>query len=264
MELGERLRQARLEAGLSQRQLCGEEITRNMLSQIEHGAARPSMKTLQYLASRLGKPVSYFLEETAVLSPNQTLMDTARSLFDSGDFLSAAQTLESFQEPDPVFQREKELLQSLSILAIARQALEENRNLYALQLLQSVNTDTAYCSACLHREKLLLLGHVPGQDVAHLLPSLDEELLLRAREALFSGDPLRASRLLDAAQDQSLPFWNLLRGEAHIALEAYQEAIPCLQKAEPSYPKETAPKLEHCYRELNDYKHAYEYACKQK
>ena len=47
MELGEKLRQARLEAGLSQRQLCGEDITRNMLSQIEHGSAKPSMKTLQ-------------------------------------------------------------------------------------------------------------------------------------------------------------------------------------------------------------------------
>ena len=68
MELGEKLRQARMEAGLSQRQLCGEEITRNMLSLIENGAAKPSMKTLQYLAARLEKSVSYFLEETAVLS----------------------------------------------------------------------------------------------------------------------------------------------------------------------------------------------------
>ena len=32
MELGEKLRLARLEAGLSQRALCGDEITRNMLS----------------------------------------------------------------------------------------------------------------------------------------------------------------------------------------------------------------------------------------
>ena len=54
MELGEKLKQARLDAGLSQRQLCGEEITRNMLSLIENGAAKPSMKTMQYLAARLG------------------------------------------------------------------------------------------------------------------------------------------------------------------------------------------------------------------
>ncbi|WP_353959843.1 helix-turn-helix domain-containing protein, partial [Klebsiella pneumoniae] len=59
MALGELLKQARLEKGLSQRQLCGEEITRNMLSQIENGSAKPSMATLSYLAGRLGKPVSY-------------------------------------------------------------------------------------------------------------------------------------------------------------------------------------------------------------
>ena len=60
MELGEKLRQARLRLGLSQRQVCGDQITRNMLSRIENGAARPSMKTLGCLAARLGKPVSYF------------------------------------------------------------------------------------------------------------------------------------------------------------------------------------------------------------
>ena len=62
MSLGEKLRQARLEAGLSQRALCGEEITRNMLSRIENGAAQPSMRTLQYLAAQLGKPLSFFLD----------------------------------------------------------------------------------------------------------------------------------------------------------------------------------------------------------
>ena len=53
MELGEKLRQARLEAGLSQRQLCGERITRNMLSQIEHGSARPSMDPSKNLATQV-------------------------------------------------------------------------------------------------------------------------------------------------------------------------------------------------------------------
>ena len=70
MELGQRILQARQEAGLSQRQLCGDVITRNMLAQIEHGTARPSMDTLQYLAERLGKSISYFLEEASLESPN--------------------------------------------------------------------------------------------------------------------------------------------------------------------------------------------------
>ena len=34
MELGQKIRAARLEAGLSQRELCGDIITRNMLSLI--------------------------------------------------------------------------------------------------------------------------------------------------------------------------------------------------------------------------------------
>ncbi|MBQ9167969.1 MAG: helix-turn-helix transcriptional regulator, partial [Oscillospiraceae bacterium] len=90
MELGQRIRQARLEAGLSQRQLCGDEITRNMLSQIENGSAHPSMTTLRYLAERLGKSISYFLEEEAVTSPNQSVMAQARQSYDGADYEAAA------------------------------------------------------------------------------------------------------------------------------------------------------------------------------
>ena len=119
MELGEKLRCSRLEAGLSQRQLCGEMITRNMLSQIEHGTARPSMDTLKYLAARLGKPVSFFLEETAVVSPNQDIMKAARRLFDTGDYAGAAQLLVDYQAPDEVYDRERQLLEKLVGLALA-------------------------------------------------------------------------------------------------------------------------------------------------
>ena len=82
MELGEKLRQARQDAGLSQRQLCGDTITRNMLSLIEHGTAKPSMETLKLLAARLGKPVSYFLDEEALTSPNHSVMESASRLYD--------------------------------------------------------------------------------------------------------------------------------------------------------------------------------------
>jgi transcriptional regulator with XRE-family HTH domain len=63
MTMGEKLRAARLEAGLSQRQLCQGLVTRNMLSQIENGSAKPSLPTLQVLAQRLNKNVQYFLED---------------------------------------------------------------------------------------------------------------------------------------------------------------------------------------------------------
>ena len=166
MELGEKLRQARLEAGLSQRQLCGEEITRNMLSLIENGSAKPSMKTLQYLAGRLGKSVSFFLEETAVLSPNQAVMASARQLYDSGNFSEAYEALEAYRSPDPVYDREQEILEILLRLELAKEAIRQERFVYAKQVLLQTPVETVYLAEELNRKKLLLLGRIPGHQVA--------------------------------------------------------------------------------------------------
>lgn len=265
MDLGQRLRQARLEANMSQRAVCGEEITRNMLSRIENGAAKPSMKTLQYLAARLGKPMSYFLEETAVLSPNGAVMESARRLYDEGKYDQAALALESYRSPDPVYDREKALLWVLSRLGQAEQALEQGKTSYAGSLLESLEIPGCYCAQGLERRRLLLLSRVPGRSkAAAQLPSLDEELLLRAEAALTGEDPRRAARLLDAAEIQTTPRWLLLRGKACMALGEYADAVSRLKSAEGTYPEQVIPKLELCYRELKDYQNAYLYACKQK
>ncbi len=264
MELGEKLRQARLEAGLSQRQLCGDVITRNMLSLIENGSAKPSMDTLKILASRLGKRVSYFLEEDALTSPNSALMEEARRRYDAGDAAGAIGVLADYRQPDTVYDRERGLLMILSRLELAEQAILEGRYPYALELLTKTEEKDGYCRAELERRRLLLLGRLPGQQVGDRLPSLDEELLLRAGEAFSSGDAHRALRLLEAAEDWENAQWNFLRGRLHLEKGAFREAARCLHKAEKTFPKETAPLLERCWRELGDYRRAYEYACKQK
>ena len=112
MDLGGKILQARKEAGLSQRQLCGDVITRNMLSQIEHGTAKPSMETLKYLASRLGKPMSYFLEEnldTAPLEVMDQLRQAEEALVQSKHRL-AAEVLETLATEIPELRRKKLLL----------------------------------------------------------------------------------------------------------------------------------------------------------
>ena len=264
MELGEKLRLARLEAGLSQRQLCGDAITRNMLSLIEHGTAKPSMDTLKLLAARLGKPVSFFLEEDALVSPNQSVMEAARNRYDSADFDGVVSALEGYRTPDPVYDRERRLLLALSLLELAEKAIGEGRCPYALELLNRADTGSVYCEQELERRRLLLLGQIPGQRVSHHLPDLDAELLIRAREAFETGDKVRAGCLLEAVQEQSDPRWNLLRGRLELEKGKFRKAAQYLHIAETACPKETASLLEHCYRELQDYKRAYEYACKQK
>lgn len=264
MELGEKLRQARLEAGLSQRQLCGEEITRNMLSLIENGSAKPSMKTLQYLAARLGKSVSYFLEETAVLSPNQAVMVSARQLFDTGNFTEAAQLLETYRSPDAVYDREKEILWVLIRLELAKEALLHERFLYARELLTQTPVETAYLPEELNRKRLLLLGTLPGQTVSAQLPGIDEELLIRASEAFSAGNYRRCRHLLEAMESHDLPRWHLLRGQVALEQQQWENAAKHLLLAQSAFSKECCPLLETCYRELGDYRKAYEYACKQR
>jgi transcriptional regulator with XRE-family HTH domain len=52
--IGVRIRQARLQAGLTQQQLAGDRYTKAYVSALENGSSKPSMAALNYLATRLG------------------------------------------------------------------------------------------------------------------------------------------------------------------------------------------------------------------
>src|SRR5213078_2535765 len=52
--LGERLRQLRVAAGLTQSDLAGERFSKEYVSQIERGKTRPTRETVEWLAVRLG------------------------------------------------------------------------------------------------------------------------------------------------------------------------------------------------------------------
>lgn len=63
ISLGDKVKQARKEKGLTQSELVDNVISRSMLSHIENGNANPSMSTLEYIAKKLDKPISYFLSD---------------------------------------------------------------------------------------------------------------------------------------------------------------------------------------------------------
>lgn len=263
MDMGQRLKQARLEAGLSQRQLCGDVITRNMLSQIENGAARPSMDTLTFLAGRLGKSVSYFLEEDAVTSPNQPLMEKARVLWEQKEFGELWQCLSGYQMPDGVFDREYYLLKALAALALAEQTAEEGRVPYGLRLLEEAKlsgAQTPYYTPALEEQRLLLLARLNPEEAVEMAP-LDQHLLLRARQALKQGNTQWALRQLDACEDATSPEYLLLRGEVFFAVGDYPQAAQCYRGAEKAFPDRVIRQLEQCYLAVEDYKMAYHYAC---
>lgn len=64
-DVGQRIRAARLEQGLSLAQLGGEDLSRSFLSLVELGRSRISLQALSIVARRLNLPVSYFLDGSA-------------------------------------------------------------------------------------------------------------------------------------------------------------------------------------------------------
>ncbi len=62
-QIGERLRRARLAAGLTQQQLAEGRYTKAYVSALENGLSRPSMAALNYLSTRLGIPASSLIND---------------------------------------------------------------------------------------------------------------------------------------------------------------------------------------------------------
>jgi tetratricopeptide (TPR) repeat protein len=83
---GQRIREARLRRGLTQKQLAGDRYTASYVSALEKGLTRASMAALEYLAGRLDLPIDYFVRD------DQPLWDRMRAdlLLVSEDWQAAA------------------------------------------------------------------------------------------------------------------------------------------------------------------------------
>ena len=99
VELGKRIKEARLARKMTQSDVVGDFITRNMLSQIESGTANPSVKTLTYLAKVLQLPVNYLLpDELETFDESENAADKdieqlvkMKNAFKRGEYSEAAE-----------------------------------------------------------------------------------------------------------------------------------------------------------------------------
>jgi transcriptional regulator with XRE-family HTH domain/Tfp pilus assembly protein PilF len=62
LRLGERLRQLRVAAGMTQSELAGERFSKEYVSQIERGKTRPTAETVEWIARRLGVDPGFLAE----------------------------------------------------------------------------------------------------------------------------------------------------------------------------------------------------------
>lgn len=129
-ERGRRIKEARISKKMTQSEVVGTFITRNMLSQIESGAAAPSLKTLEYLASVLDIPISSLMpqgendEDGTLLSDTEVLINS-KKLYCEKHYREAAAALQSVDRNSPLYD-EVTAVRARCCLGLAKQLADEN------------------------------------------------------------------------------------------------------------------------------------------
>ncbi|MBR2366285.1 MAG: helix-turn-helix domain-containing protein [Oscillospiraceae bacterium] len=279
MTLGEKLRQLRRGLGMTQKELAGERITRNMLSQIESGTATPSMKTLQYLAERLGVSAASLMDP----ADGASTLDAARRRLRAGDLEQAIALAEKVsgasEERRVLLAHAKFRLSQARLLQgrvceaeeLARAALRDNeKSLYPSESMQfKLLTTIAACEV--HR------GGNPVESLNAAKESYREAGWESLYHILLARDLMRRDRLQAAERelwqvtvlpDRELSLFWITRGEIALRQDKLSDALACLKRAEEtdipgtSLSRELYKHLETIYRETEDYQNAYFYAAK--
>lgn len=119
MKIGEKIKNLRMSKMMTQAELVGDGITRNMLSRIENGTALPSLSTLIYIAGRLNVPAGYLIaeEDNELMYRKIGCMDNIRRAYSAGEYrLCRAICLRELEQTDD----ETALILAESCLAVAK------------------------------------------------------------------------------------------------------------------------------------------------
>ena len=271
MNLGEKIKKERLAKGLTQKELAGEVITRNMLSQIENGTATPSLQTLLYFANRLSLPAAYFLsqEDSPFLFQKQAVLPKLQLYMKHRRF---GAVLESWQE-EWGMDDELSMILGAAHLECGKDALFQGNLITAethFQKALSLLSSVCYPVDALIAQGMLYLA--VAKNVASPSLALNEETYLEKAEESTAREFFHYIK-----NDTSYPYKNPLYAQHMKAKERekqryYQEALALLSEIEERKgAKEVHAVLlfrvyadmELCYREMRDYENAYRYSSKR-
>ena len=103
----ERVREARIEAGLSLAQLARDDVSRTFIHFVETGQSRPSQRVLALIARRTGKPISYFMAES---KPN-----TGQSTDLAADLIRVGERVRKFAAMNKLTKVEREAMTLIAV-----------------------------------------------------------------------------------------------------------------------------------------------------
>lgn len=280
MNIGERIKELRISKLMTQSELAGDRITRNMLSCIENGSANPSISTVLYIASRLGVPAGFLLAEEGdeIVYRKMGNLPNIKRAYTEGD-LRGCRSLCVSACPDP--DDEIALLLSLCDAGIAMEEFQNGKLRSACRFFDEAlgfcektvyPTDTVRAQARLYfhyMERLsptLYSDLLDGEETLDMYPDSPFAHYVRALDAQDAGDGYTVERYLEDTDEES--FLHLhIRVRAMMENGDYKEALGVLERLlnreDPLNKIELYAvlcELEICCRENEDFKGAYNYA----
>ncbi|WP_246019675.1 helix-turn-helix domain-containing protein [Bacilliculturomica massiliensis] len=171
-ELGKRIKEARLARKMTQSEVVGDFITRNMLSQIEGGTATPSIRTLEYLCEVLNVP----MKQLVVDSPEDELdlLLRAKGLLSKGEY---ARTIELCRGYPKELSDEFCAILARACLGNARKEAAQGNLKEAAALTESAldhSQKGIYANDTLKTEALLFLNEVAEKLSSYYLKRIGE------------------------------------------------------------------------------------------
>ncbi len=286
MDIGKKIKDLRSAKLMTQTELAGHEITRNMLSRIENGAALPSVGTVIYLSERLGVHPGVLLsdgDDDKVFIKNNLLKNIKRAFLDKNFSLCRDMCLEllGYGDDDEAF-----LIMSEATFECAQMMLLEGNLHKCKNLLDEAiaySGKTIYNTSIIYNCAKNLFYHLKQISPSLDSDSIDSHKLDNYTKGIALSNSL-CSYLNDllAIKENSILGAPEIYNNQSVFSELYKNHVNaklCMKKGEYSHAldilldlinsSEIVPifivyllsiDIEMCAKEIGDFKTAYEYS----
>ena len=268
--LGSKIKALRKARGLTQAELAGGHITRNMLSKIETGIATPSLETLDYIADTLNVSASYLLSEDTDLvtyEKNEQISKIYRA-FRAKSYHTVIDIAKRISGTDD----ELALLLATSHFCLAKEAVKNGALITAEEHLnksREYSHMTAHSTE--HIEAHFPIYYAIIRNIQSPLLEFDPSSYVDAVSSVYSYEFFKYLTL-DSEYKFENPVFSLhIEAKNRIRERDYPGAIitltDALDKAKLDYDSFVVfgiyGDLELCYKQICDYENAYLYSSKR-
>ena len=278
MTIGKRIKKIRNEKAMTQSELAGTFITRNMLSLIESGNAQPSLPTIQYLAERLNVPAGILIEDDKYeyLYRRAASVENIRHAYAAENYricLDLCQGLEGSVEDDEI-----NLIRAECCIAIAKEEFSEGHLKHACKNFDKAceyskktlyNTSRIVAEAyvyCNYMQDIIspsLFADCVDEDIVYELALSDEFCryaccFLNKKSNIESCSELFKNKIYD---DHIKSVSAIKKGDYEIAYKLLIDILNGNNSVPSPIMYDVFKELEVCCKEIGDFKGAYEYSC---